>query len=380
MKKKILAVALVALLLTTCLLPCTTAFAVEENPNSPGLDEKFNFPTLDDACPESVFLGWYDSSEQDGVYQAYLPANFEYLEQVPNTPFAELKTATFYFPCLAISHIDTPDSLFFYNHLPLETFFEYLNVVNFGVLQSYIKSIVTVESDLSDGLYTFRAVYYDTFYLCAKNSDGGFKNYYLNCNQTLKEYISEDLGTSLLPQNVYDIFRNDIYLKYGQELGTRNIDNLYGYWSFVAIPQGNVFNEFFQAVGSGTFLSPSVSYFQYIIHVSYNNKGELDTEFGSTKFASFLSNLSTYLFTGKKPTASCFLIYMDGGDSTVFITQNGSTDLDNNLGAGTNGAVDGIEDALDSWGESFKQNLALIAIAGLFLIVFAIILRRRKKR
>ena len=415
MKKKILTLALVLMLLTSCLLPCATAFAQEtELPNDGVKNTEKLFELRKDLDPyfepkvikelstreyEEPYIPMMGGEsvgvllfcEKSTTYSVWKEFDFNYLEQVPDTPFAERKTVKIAFPIeyeekevevFLILNGSTdaqpyPDgcgkfTTYFYDNVDLEHFLDFYDFKSFGVLQSNIKDI-----ERSGDVLT--AVYYETFYLCAKNSDGAFKNFYLDCNQTLYEYCKQDLEESkLLPNEIYQIFINDICNKYKLKLDGRKVEDLYGYWGFCAIPQGNVFNEFFQTVGTGAFLSPNIHYFQFIESVSWNENNELQKEYGKTTLGIIFNNLCN-LFTGKLPCINAFLVYIEGGDSTILISKNGSSDLDNNMGAGGNGIVDGLQ-SID-WGSGFTKVFAVILalLIGVLAIVVVIKFVRRKR-
>ena len=73
------------------------------------------------------------------------------------------------------------------------------------------------------------------------------------------------------------------------------------------------------------------------------------------------------------------MVYIEGGDSTILISKNGSSDLDNNMGAGGNGIVDGLQ-SID-WGSGFTKVFAVILalLIGVLAIVVVIKFVRRKR-
>ncbi len=375
MKKKILVIALAAMLLVTCLLPCA-AFAVEST-NEQSATFSSSFFEQDVEALKSSDMYYEDRiwNENKNLIQGWREIKFEYLERIPGTPLAELKCVELFLPCIFYSSLP-PYSEYYsqvekkYEYILYSDFFEVLNLSSFGVLQSNLKEIVYRGTN-SEGIPVFRAVYYNAYYLCAKDADGGFKNFYVNCNQTLRQYVEPDLESELLPQDALDVFVNDLYIQFYDSLGTRDIMDLYGYWCFVAIPEGNIFNEFFQTIGTGTFLSPNVNFFQFNIVLDYDKNNELQKDYGKTTLGAIL-NLYGKIF--KKPTASCFLLYLNGGDSTVLITQNGSTDLDNNGGAGLNGTVDFISNI--DWG----SGLAVMAAVAFAVLIIILILKFGKRK
>ena len=105
--------------------------------------------------------------------------------------------------------------------------------------------------------------------------------------------------------------------------------------------------------------------------LDYDKNNELQKDYGKTTLGAIL-NLYGKIF--KKPTASCFLLYLNGGDSTVLITQNGSSDLDNNGGAGLNGTVDFISNI------DFGSGLAVIAAVAFAVLIIILILKFGKRK
>lgn len=377
MKKKILTLALVLMLLTSCLLPCATAFA-QENSNTTNLWEENNVFVQDLEALHDIDFEYKIIDAAKHQLIGWRMIEFEYLEHIPETPLAELKSVVLYMPCVYSTGYSPENSVGHEVYICIRNsdFFELLNLSSFGVLQSNLKEIVYANKVNSDGLPVFRAVYYNAYYLCAKDADGGFRNFYVNCNQTLRDYVEPDLESELLPADALEVFVNDIYIQFYDFLGNRDIMNLYGYWCFVAIPQGNIFNEFFQTIGTGTFLSPNVNFFQFNIVLDMDENFQLQKDYGKTNLGAIL-NLFGKIF--KKPTASCFLLYLNGGESTVLISKNGSSDLDNNMGAGGNGIVDGIQ-SID-WSSGFAKVFAVILalVFGVLAIVVVVKFVRRKR-
>ncbi len=403
MKKKILAVALATMLLATCLLPCA-AFADEAGLPSeseeklfelrdglkPFYEEKLVSEDKDWSKVEEFNNGMYTTNilyERYAEYEVWKTYKFEYLVQIPNTPFAELKSINIDFPVKIKRHfsklveLDPLGNILFedisktdaiINFLTVDDLFYYYDFKTFGVLQSNLKEFEITGS-------VIRAKYYESFYLCAKNADGAFKNYYLDCNETLKDYCKPDLDAELLPNEIYEIFINDIYNKYKLELVGRKVEDLYGYWGFCAIPEGNVFNEFFQTIGTGAFLSPNIHYFQFIEKINWKENGELQKEYGYTTLGRIFNFIVKIHTSTKLPTLSAFLVYVEGGDSTILISKNGSTDLDNNMGAGGNSIVDGIQ-SIDWSKFSPSTVLALILALAFVVLIFVVVLKIGKKR
>lgn len=376
MKKKILAVALVALLLTTCLLPCTTAFAVEESETNVSYKDFVTGATeggslIIEGCPTLVTL--------------------EYLERIEGTPFATLKSKEITVPLSY--HLDSEGNkiLNLYS-LDINDFLDAMELSSFGVLQSYVKNFDF--KGIVDGLPKFKAIYYETYYLNSKTADGCFENFYIDCNMSFKEFFAKERLVSyidksdtskpvdktivLATEKDVEVFANSLYSAYPEQLGTYTLDEIYGYWSLVSIPKSYTFNGFFSEIGGGTFKSDGVVTFATQQSLSAKEIKILQEDYNMSGTYRFLNFLGKLFSADKDYIVWCHMLYVNGGDTELLITQNGSNKLESTQGSIINES-DKFLDSLE-WDESFKQNLALIAVAGLFLIVFAIILRRRKKR
>jgi len=366
MKKKILAFALVAMLLATCLIPCA-AFAIPSdikpiNPN-PGSSE-----TTDQIT--GSFMD--DNGVTWNVHQGVYPIVLEYLERIPDTPFAELKTYKMNFPFTYAE--STKGAISVTEGLDIPTLLNKLKLKSFGVLQSYVKEI-TYKSR-SNGVFTFRAKYFDTYYLNAKTSDGCFDNFYIGCNESFKTFFNRELGLGLFTQNDLDVFSNSIYAAYAEQLGTYQLDEIYGYWSFVGIPQSYTWNGFFNDIGGGTFMSPNIFSMTFLHHIDYSKYVDLNSEFGMSFFYQFM-NLYGNFFSKSVPECYCYLSFLDGGDVEILITQNGSTSLEDNSGAMINEAEDFIEGV--DWGALITGPTAAALVIGLVLLVGFLLFRKRKK-
>ena len=381
MKKKILIVALVSLLVATCLLPCA-AFASEAVNSS---IFKYDLSAYDDLLfEESQSLGKkdivvYDKNLDDStinveLYKEWKDIRLEYLINVPKTPFAELQSAKLSLP--VVYYISNNERV--YLNVDVEDFMSLFNFSTFGVLHSTLKSIDYRGED-SDGTLVFRAVYYKTYYLVAKNSDGAFKNHYIDCNMSLEELTSEFLKSELLPAGIYEVFKNRLENEFKKYLDGRKIESLYGYWSYVLIPTGNVFNEFFHDTSSETFVSSNLYTYEFFVeYKTFENYMNLHLDYGYVPWGfSFILKVWGDLFFGKNfGSLNAYLSYVDGGESTVLISRNGSSNLDNDLSAGLNGTVDYLESV--DWGKTGGWILAVL-LAVVTIIVVTKLPKKRKR-
>ena len=157
MKKKILAIALAAMLLVTCLLPCA-AFAEE-------YDSEDLLPLPEDELISSV-------EQENGViieiWKDWEYIKLHHLERIIGTPFAT-KVITLVPHCFTIEKKIVNDvSISHYSdYIDVVQFCEDLSLNSFGVLQSYAKEI-TRKGELEDGYLHYEVSYFDTYYLNSK--------------------------------------------------------------------------------------------------------------------------------------------------------------------------------------------------------------------
>lgn len=380
MKRKFLAFALVAMLLTTCLLPSATAFAGEESETVISYDGFItgttpygskiieNYPTL---------------------------VKLEYLERIEGTPFATLKTKKITIP-LTFHLNPTGSKVIDTGSLSINDFLDAMNLSSFGVLQSYVKEFDYKGVDLIDGIPVFRAVYYETYYLNSKTADDCFENFYIDCNISFSEFYTKERLVSyddksdkdnpvkktfeLATERDVEVFANSIYSAYPEQLGTYTLDEIYGYWSLVSIPKSYTFNGFFSEIGGGTFKPDGVITFATQQSLSAREIKILQEDYNMSGLSRFLNFLGKLFSPDKDYVVWCYMLYVDGGDTELLITQNGSNTLESTQGAVVNGTVDFLE-SLDL-GEGVAEFWAIVLVMALLLIIFVIVIKaiKRKKK
>lgn len=375
MKKRILTLALVLMLLTSCLLPCATAFAEEVTP--------VNKNTPDFVVGATSLLGKLD------VWQGVRKFKLEYLERIPGTPFATMKTIDLEAPLQFV--LEGNKESYSVESIPIQLFLDALELDSFGVLQSYVKEFKFVE--FVDGVPLFKAIYYETYYLNSKTADGCFENFYIDCNMSFKEFFAEERvleyieekddktfnkTLELATEKDVEVFANSIYAAYPEQLGNYSLDEIYGYWSLVSIPKSYTFNGFFSEVGGGTFKPDGVVTFSTQQSLPANEIKILQSNYNMSGTYRFLNFLGKLFSADKDYVVWCYMLYVDGGDTELLITQNGSNKLESTQGALVNEA-DKLIDSID-WGALFTGPVvAGLLVTALVLVVGIIALKTFKK-
>ena len=348
-------------------------------------------PNENDIPPDKI-IGATSNGAID-LWQGFRKFKLEYLERIPDTPFATKKVVELEGDLQFVKNGEY-DS-YSVESMPIKVFLDILQLESFGVLQSFVKEFQYIAEKSTRSLPYFKAVYYDTFYLNSKTADGCFDNFYIGCNRSFKEFFdseaklavyTEDKEGNVSKSNVnlvtdkdIEVFANMLYSKYPVQLGKYSLDEIYGYWGFVPVPKSNTFNGFFNEVGGGTFKSEGLVTFSTQQSIGKQAFKVMQEQYKMSSFLKLLNGIGHLFSSTSEYIIWCYMIYVDGGSTELLITQNGSSSLESTQGAGMNGIVDGLQ-SID-WGSGFTKVFAVILalVFGVLSIVVVVKFVRRKR-
>ena len=304
--------------------------------------------------------GFYESISKEVIV--------EYLERVGETPFAVWKKKI----------IEVP---IYDNELLSMDVAKALNVKSMGVMQSYASNF-----EYNQATGTYRPKYAKSIWLSAKSVDGNSCNYFLDCNNSFKDYYYQFVERRIFSIDLYEYMLNSIYMKY-PELQQYSDNEIYGYFGLVSIPNTYSINELWtQMFGNETTFDGVLEKFVFTEQLSYESYNALLNDFNYNWLEIAWNTVSGFV-SGMSYSADTYIFYADCETNQAFIGENGASDIEDNDSAIKND----IDNVVNELGELFNFesfddlfNL-VIGVIGLYLIgnmivKIAVVLFSKKRR
>lgn len=305
-----------------------------------------------------VVLGVLPSTAFADTEEQYI--KLEYLQRIEGTPFAHKVQALIKVPV-------------YENHtLKLNDVKKALNCKQFGVMQSYCD---TFKYDSKTN--TYKAVYYKSVYLEAKTVDGNSFHYYLDCNWSFKSFFHAFVNAGFIDEGLYEVFYNYLHFTYG-ELDGYELDDIYGYWGFVTIPDGNDLNQLWKDMfNTETTFSGVVKSFSFSSNLTLTQYNYLLDDY-QYRFLEIVWKDFVGLLQGGNYKANNYILYCDSGTIEAYVAENGADDLHDDHSVIYNSIENAYEKVRDTIREYFDdtQNVTMIItlVGGILLLVIVIAL------
>ena len=264
-----------------------------------------------------------------------------YLEQIDDTPFARKVSRNITVPVRS-------------DKLRLDTICSALNKSTMKVLNSNVESVVEMNGDGQ-----FELVYLSAVWLHAADVTGGALDSFLNINESYETFYNRQCGfnierdangriitadanpsKAILTLGEYEYFLNSIKNEYPSLAGF-SANEIHGYWGFFAIPQAYgidaVWKELF---GSATQYKGVANYFRHNVTLSYDAYNSLLEDYGHGYLERLFNGVVGAVYGYD---ATYYMIYVDD-EHYVAVSDNGSTDPDNQNGQIGNDVHEGIDE------------------------------------
>jgi len=255
---------------------------------------------------------------------------FEYLVEIPGTPFARWKTVV----------VDVPKCS--NPNMYIGEFARILGVDNFNVFDTYVYSL---EHEKTDN--TFTCIYNSSKVFSAKSSSGRYTYLFLSAGKTFDKFYNkvlreeEQILTNFSSDDLYEFVFQKFIGPYAETLNKYDSENsdfevnpqsICGYWGYAPLPVEQytlegLFNSFF---------GQPVAYFGIENHVSltssisYASLVKLRDKFHYTFLNSCWEILNTAINPGDPPQANNYFFLADPAIRESFIAENGAEDFTDN--------------------------------------------------
>ncbi|MBQ8284395.1 MAG: hypothetical protein IJX75_04810 [Clostridia bacterium] len=191
------------------------------------------------------------------------------------------------------------------------------------------------------------AKYYKNVHLVAKTADGNTKNYFLDINLSYYDYYYNMVQDEIFSLDMYEYVLSKIMNKY-PTLKNIDPDKLHGYFGYVSIPNTYSWNSLWNDIfDKGTAFKGFPEHFEYKEDLTYDAYNKLLGSYGYSWFEKLWNSVIGALSKDGGYAALHYIFYCHPEIDEAVISQNGSTDPDNNDGALENEIKDTVEGVVD---------------------------------
>lgn len=278
-----------------------------------------------------------------------------YLEQIGTSPFALKKYAIVEVP--VVNGVIRPTDVA-----------KLLGLSSLNVMQSPCQYLV---EDETTGIYN--AVYLESVWLSAKDSNGHNENYFLEINRSYRDYYHGLVDNGVISQAMYNWFWSQMINDF-PEIAPFMDYELYGYFGYVTIPNIYSLNSLWNTLfdGSPNF-SGVINYFMYEEYLSLSAYNVLLEEYHYNWLGKAWNDFASFFDDGGA-SANNYLFYVGSEYTDAFIGENGAEDIYDNGGALGNGVEETVENIVDAFKKFFdfewsKYVAYFFGIIGILIIV-----------
>ena len=323
--------------------------------------EYFYLSDVEPSYQKTFFKDFWSSLYDDSLLRI---VNVQYLENIPNTPFAFLKTAY-------------NVTLHYYNNgFSDEELRTALNLPTLKVLSSNFGRYVY---DSETG--TVRLLYLNSVWLRTKTVDGGghYTDYFLDLNTNFKDFYSDFVSTGILNGEQSEYCLNKCISDYQRQIDNYrernnvniNSETIYGYFGGAIIPESYSLNKLMSDIFDvPTGISGVVDCFHSKVTLSSTSYNQLLTEYGY----GWISRIWDGIFSSavSSSNANFYVFYGDNSTDRSVISETGSSDFDNDRSVIGNGVQSIISSIMGIFGNSvFSKILAIL----FFIVLIPLIIK-----
>ena len=281
----------------------------------------------------------------------------KYLTEIPDTPFA---THVF-------TNVEVPVLRGEVNKADVENYlgFDFDECLGCCPMHFELK-----ENDVDYGTY-YSLYYYKDTWLRAINADGHYTDIFIGINRSYMDVFYPYVNSGAIDQGAYEVvFTQQVLRKY-PELSEYYPYNVYGHFTLVTVPHGNLLNESLRSLFNiDTSVLGVINCYSWEDNLSYESYVSLRDEFNYAWLATAWGELSDFV-SGRTHLATYYMIYSEPFTDQAIIGEGGQTDIDNPSSVLHNEVVSPV---VDFFGNILGQINGLFSESSAFLKIVKIAL------
>ena len=218
------------------------------------------------------------------------------------------------------------------------------------------------------------ATYYDAIWLRSITADGQYHDYFLDINKSYEDLYGAYVTSNVIDTSLYEWYFNTKLLNEFPELDGYGLDEVYGYFGFVLVPQAYTFDRIFVDIFDvETSKVGLCDPFVYEENISYDMYMALMETYDYSWLDKAWSSVVGFVQGGEWP-ASHYFFYSQPGTELV-IGEGGQDDANDTDGAlvkkiqDVGGAIGGV---ISSIWSGITSPFGLGSIGGVFILMLGV--------
>lgn len=261
-----------------------------------------------------------------------------WLEPIPDTPFARLVSKTMELPVLG--------------GITMEDVCATLGV---GAINVYDSAFLEFRQEGQDS-NEYTAYYLPGVWLRSMTSSGYYQDYYLDINQSYRDFFEGMVEQGVIDNGLYEWYFGKMIDKYPKLSGYQP-EQVYGYFGFAVLPQDHSISDMFTTVfDKHTTTAGMVENFSFDKNLSYSSYMSLLNDFGYNWLSKIWATVSGFK-QGAEFEAKYYLFYSLPGTKNAFIGEGGQTNPQKPESSIQNELAPVAKDTLDQVKDTYKDVL-----------------------